>query len=81
MVSTPKGFTNVSPISPMKSTPVRKTSSRKSLCMFTNILDVKNPSYRRFRAAKYKRKVIKYRTTPWALKKSKREFKNQLSDK
>ena len=41
MVSNPEGFTNDSPISPMKSTPVKKPGAQKSLCMFTNILDVK----------------------------------------
>ena len=41
MVSTPEVFANDSPISPMTSTPVKKQSSRKSLCLFTNILDVK----------------------------------------
>ena len=38
MVSTPKGFTDISPIPPMKSTPVKKPIFQKSLCMFTNIL-------------------------------------------
>ena len=42
MVSTPEGFTNNSPISPMKSTPVKKPSAKKSMCMFTNSLEVKN---------------------------------------
>ena len=41
MVSTPEIFTNDSPISPMTSTPVKKPRARKSLCLFTNILDVK----------------------------------------
>ena len=40
MVYTPEGFTNNSPISPMTSSPVKKPSARKSLCMFTNVLDV-----------------------------------------
>ena len=40
MVSTPEGFTKKSPISPMTSSPVKKPSARKSLCMFTNILYV-----------------------------------------
>ena len=40
MVSTPEGFTDNSPISPMTSSPVKKTSAQKSLCMFTNILDM-----------------------------------------
>ena len=41
MVSTPKEFTNNSPISPTTSSPVKKPSAQKSLCMFTNVLDVK----------------------------------------
>ena len=40
MVSTPEGFTNNIPISPMKSSPVKKPSAQKSLCMFTNVLEV-----------------------------------------
>ena len=42
MVSTPGGFTDNRPISPMKPTPVKKTSARKALCLFTKLLDVKN---------------------------------------
>ena len=42
MVSTPEGFTDDSPISPMTSIPVKKPSARKLLFLFTNILDVKN---------------------------------------
>ena len=42
MVSTPEGFTNNSTIYYMTSTPVKKPSSGKSLCLFTNISDVKN---------------------------------------
>ena len=41
MVSNLEVFTNNSPISPMTSTPLKKTSARKSLCLFTNILDMK----------------------------------------
>ena len=41
MVSTPEGFTNNSPISPMTSTPTKKLSAQKSLCLFTNIFEVK----------------------------------------
>ena len=78
MVSTPEGFTNDSPISPMTSSPVKKTSARKSLCMFTNILDVKGTDYRRVGAAKYKHKATKYVNTPWELKKkAKKALKNQ----
>ena len=41
MVSTPEGFTNNSPISPMTSTPVKKPSKRKPHCMFTKVFYVK----------------------------------------
>ena len=69
MVYTTEGFTDDSPISPMKSIPVKKPRARKSLCLFTNILDVKKKTATcRVGAAKYKRKAIKYGTTPWALK-------------
>ena len=66
MVSTPVLFTYDSPISPMTSTPVKKPSARKSLCIFTNTLDVKNKTAtRQVGASKSKRKLIKYGTTPW----------------
>ena len=52
MVSTPEGLTNISTRSPMTSTPVKKPSARKSLCLFTNILDVKEKiAIRRVKAA------------------------------
>ena len=41
LLSTPEGFTDNSPNVDMPSTPVKKPSARKSLCLFTNILDVK----------------------------------------
>ena len=41
MVSTPEGVTYNSPHVPLISTPFKKPSARKSLCLFTNILDVK----------------------------------------
>ena len=45
----------------MKSTPIKKPGARKSLCLFTNILEVKNKTaYRRFGASKSKRKAIKF---------------------
>ena len=57
----------------MTSSPVKKSSARKSLCMFTNVLDVsKKHSYRQFVAAKYKRKAIKYGNIPWALKQNRK---------
>ena len=69
MVSTPEVFIDNSPISPMISTPVKKPSAKKSLCLFTNILYVENKTaYHRVGAAKSKRKAIKYGNTPWKLK-------------
>ena len=69
MVSTPEGFTNNSRISPMKSSPVKKRSAQKSLCMFTNVLEAnKKIDYCRFGGSKSKRKAIKYGNTPCALK-------------
>ena len=57
MVSTPEGFTDNSPRSPMTPTLSKKPSARKSLCLFTNILDVKNKTaIRQVRADKSKRK-------------------------
>ena len=41
MVSTPEGVTDNSPNVLLTSTPVKKPSARKSLCLFTKILNVK----------------------------------------
>ena len=69
MVSNPEGFTNDSPIYLIKSTPFKKTRAQKLLCIFTNILEVKNKTAcRRVGAAESKRKAIKFVNTPWALK-------------
>ena len=66
MVSTPKMFINNSPIYPMKSTLVMKPSARKSMCMFTNILEVKKKTaYRQVACAKSKFKAIKFGNTTW----------------
>ena len=40
IVSAPEVVTDDSPNVPMTSTPVNKQSARKSLCLFTNILNV-----------------------------------------
>ena len=54
MVSTPEGVIDDSPNVPMTSTPVKKPSDIKSLCLFTNIFDVKKKTAkRRIGAAKY----------------------------
>ena len=47
MVYTPEEFTKDSPHVPMISTPVKKPSARKSLCLFTNILNVKRKTEKR----------------------------------
>ena len=60
MVSTPELLTNNSTISPTASTQFKKSSARKSLCLFTKILDVKRKtSTRRVGSAKPKSKAIK----------------------
>ena len=49
---TPEGVTDHSPNVHMTSTPVKKLSARKSMCLFTNILDVQpKAAKRRFVAA------------------------------
>ena len=72
LVSTPEIFIDNSPISPMISTPVKKPRARKSLCMFSNVLYVKKNACRRVRAAKSKRKAIKFGNTPWSFKQKRR---------
>ena len=68
MVSTPEGFTDKSPRSPVNPI-LEKPSARKPLSLFTNILYVKKKtSIHRFRAAKSERKAIKSGTTLWELK-------------
>ena len=53
MLSTPDGVIYDSPNVPMTSTPVKKQSDRKSLCLFTNIPDSKTKTAKRpFVAAK-----------------------------
>ena len=74
MVSTLEGFTNNSPRSPMTPPTLNKPSAEKSLCLFINILDMKNKiAIRRVGAAKSKRKAIKTVTTPYPLKQKNEE--------
>ena len=64
MLSTPEVVTYNSSNVPMKSTPVNKPSARESLCLFTNILYVKNKTEkRRIVAAKSKRRAMKVGTS------------------
>ena len=60
ILSTSEGVIDNSPNVHMASKPVKKPSARKSLCLFTNILDVKPMrAKRRFVAAKFRRKSMK----------------------
>ena len=75
MMLTPEGVKYESPNVPITSTPVKKLSARKSLCLFSNILnDKKRTSKRRIGAAKSKRRSIKVGNSLWT---KKRAFKNQ----
>ena len=61
----------------MKSLPFKKPSARKSLCLFTTILDVKpKTAKRRFVPAKSRHKAMKLGNSLWT-KKTKRTFENQ----
>ena len=69
MVSTPEEVTNYSLSLPMPSTPVKKPSSRKSLCFFTNILNVKNKTEKhRVGAKKSKCRAVKVVNILWTKK-------------
>ena len=62
----PEGFTDNSLNLHMTSTPVKKPSARKSLCLFTNILDVKpKTSKLHIVAAKTKRRAMTVDTSQW----------------
>ena len=69
LLSTPEGFTDNSPNMNMPSTPVKKPSASKSLCLFTNILDVKPKTAKRhFVAEKSRRKYMKVGNSLWTNK-------------
>ena len=73
----PEGFTDNSPNVHMLSAPVKKPSASKSLCLFTNILDVKpTTEKRRFVSAKSRHKAMKVCNSPWT-KKNEKGIKNQ----
>ena len=66
ILSTPEGVTDNSPNVHMPSKPVKKPSARKSLCLFTNILDVNPKTVKpRFVAAKSKRISMKVCNSLW----------------
>ena len=69
MVSTPEVFIDKISRSHMAPIPVKKSSDRESLYLFTNVLDVKKKTaIPRFGATKSKRKVVKAGNTPWEMK-------------
>ena len=73
----PEGVTDHSPNVHLTSSPVKKLSARKSLCLFTNILYVQpKTAKRRFVAEKSRLKAMKVCNILW-IKKTKRAFKNQ----
>ena len=72
LLSTPERVTDNITNVHMKSTPVKKPSARKSLCLFTNILDVQpKTAKRRFVAAKSRRKSMKVYNSLWKKKNEK----------
>ena len=72
--------TDNSPNVHMTPTPVKKPSARKSLCLFTNILDVKTTTAkRRFVAAKYRRKSMKVCNSLWKTKKNEKGILKSMS--
>ena len=80
ILSTPEGVTDNSPNVHMTSKPVKKSSARKSLCLFTNILDVKPKTAKRcFVAAKSRRKSMKVCNSLWT-KKTKRKGNSKINE-
>ena len=72
LLSTTEGFTYNIPNVHMTSSPVKKLSARKSLCLFTNIWDVKpKTAKRRIVDVKSKSKVMKLGNSLWTQKKRK----------
>ena len=71
MVSSPEEIKNNIPSLPMTKTTVKKPSDRKSLCLFTNIFDVKKKTAkRRVGAAKSKHRAMKVGNSLWNNKKN-----------
>ena len=79
ILSTPEGSIDDSPNVPMASTPVKKPSARKSLCIFINILDVKpKTEKRRFVAAKSRRKAMIVGNSLWRKQKSEKGIQKSI---
>ena len=80
ILSTLEGVTDNSPNVHMISTPVKKPSASKSLCLFTNILDVQPKTAKRcFVAAESRRKAIKVCNSHWK-KKRKRNGHSKINE-
>ena len=74
IVSTPEEVTRDSPSLPMTSTPLKKPSARKSMCLFANILDVKDKTAKlRIVAAQSKYRSMKLGTSLWTKKTKQKE--------
>ena len=72
ILSTPEGVIDNSPNVHLTLSPVKKPSAMKSLCLFTNILDVQpETAKRRFVAAKPRRKSMKVCNSLWGKKNEK----------
>ena len=80
ILSTPEGVVDNSHNVHMPSIPVNKPSASKSLCLFTDILDVKpTTAKRRFVAAKSRRKAMKVCNSLWT-KKPKRKGHSKINE-
>ena len=75
MVSTPERFTDNSKISSGPSMTVTNTSARKSLCLFTEVLGVKNKTaLLQVGADKSKRKAIISGSVLWSIIKNSKGY-------
>ena len=80
MVSPPEGVTDDIPSLPMTQTTFKKPSASKSLCLFTNIFDVKKKTAKhRVGVAKSKRRTMKKGNSLWT-KKTKRKGHSKIND-
>ena len=80
ILSTPEGVTDNSPNVHMTTTPFKKPSASKSLCLFTNILDVQpKTAKRRFVAAKYRRKSMKLCNSLWTKNQNEKGIQKSMS--
>ena len=79
ILSTPEGVTDNSPNVHMSSKPVKKPRARKSLCLFTNILDVKPATdERRLVAETSRRKAMKVCNSLWTKKQKEKGIQKSM---